>query len=66
MTREEVTNCVQDIRAELQKTLRCVSRPEPDWEGAAKAIDTVNLFSCELWQGCLRESWKVDGRGETP
>lgn len=65
MTRDEVANYVQDIRAELRSALRCVSRPEPDWEGAAKAIDTVNERSCELWQVCLSESWKVEERGET-
>lgn len=61
MTRDDAINAVQDIRAELRAALRCASRPEPDWEGAAKAIDTVNEQSCELWQGCLRESWRKHG-----
>ena len=61
MTREELTSIVQHIRSGLRAALRCASRPEPDWEGAARALDKVNEQSCELWQGCVRESWRNDG-----
>lgn len=61
MTREELTSIVQHIRSGLRAALRCASRPEPDWEGAARAIDKVNGLSCELWQGCIREGWRKDG-----
>lgn len=65
MTCEELTSAVQDMRAELRSVLRCTHRPNPDWEGAAKALDKVNEMSCEVWQGCLRESWSVAEREET-
>lgn len=61
MTREELTSAVQHIRSGLRAALRCASRPEPDWDGAAKALDKVNELSCELWQGCVRESRRKDG-----
>lgn len=61
MSREELTSIVQHIRSGLRAALRCASRPEPDWEGAARALDKVNKLSCELWQGCVRESWRKDG-----
>ena len=60
MTREELTYAVQHIRSGLRAALRCASRPEPDWEGAARALDKVNDLSCELWQGCVRESWRTN------
>ena len=71
MTRDEMTAAVQCMRAGLRAALRCASRPEPDWAGAAKELDGVNEMSCELWQGCVRESWRRhaaptdDERGET-
>ena len=61
MTRDEMVAAVQDIRAELRTALRRASVPEPDWEGAARALDKVNELSCELWQGCVRESWGRHG-----
>ena len=57
VTRELLLASVQTMRAALRAALRCASRPEPDWEGAARALDKVNELSCELWQGCVRESW---------
>ena len=65
MTREELVASVQDMRAALRVVVRCTSRPNPDWAGAEKALDAVNELSCELWQGCVRESWRAaerDGR----
>ena len=61
VTREELVVAVQDMRVALRAALRCASRPEPDWEGAARALDKVNERSCELWQGCVRESWRRHG-----
>lgn len=58
MTREELVVAVQTMRSALRAALRCASRPEPDWDGAARALDKVNEMSCELWQGCVRESWR--------
>ena len=57
MTRDEMVASVQVMRAGLRAALRCASRPEPDWAGAAKELDGVNELSCELWQECVRESW---------
>ena len=61
VTRDEMVAAVQDMRAGLRAALRCASRPEPDWEGAARALDKVNELSCELWQGCIRENWGRHG-----
>ena len=61
VTRDEMVAAVQDMRAGLRAALRCASRPEPDWEGAARALDKVNELSCELWQGCIRENWRRHG-----
>ena len=61
VTRDELVASVQTMRSALRTALRCASRPEPDWEGAARALDKVNERSCELWQGCVRESWRNDG-----
>ena len=61
VTRELLLASVQTMRSALRAALRCASRPEPDWEGAARALDKVNELSCELWQGCVRESWRNDG-----
>lgn len=61
MTRDELVASVQTMRAALCAALRCASRPEPDWDGAARALDKVNELSCELWQGCVRESRRKDG-----
>ena len=65
MTRDEMVAAVQDIRAELRAALRRASVSEPDWDGAARALDKVNGLSCELWRGCIRESWRAEERGET-
>ena len=61
VTREVLVASVQTMRASLRAALRCASRPEPDWDGAARALDKVNELSCELWQGCIRESWRRHG-----
>ena len=61
VTRDEMVANVQTMRAALRAALRCASRPEPDWEGAARALDKVNELSCELWQGCIRERWRRHG-----
>ena len=61
VTRDEMVANVQTMRAALRAALRCASRPEPDWEGAARALDKVNELSCELWQGCIRENWRRYG-----
>ena len=61
VTRELLLASVQAMRSALRAALRCASRPEPDWDGAARALDKVNELSCELWQGCVRESWRNDG-----
>ena len=61
MTRDEMVVNVQIMRAGLRAALRCASRPEPDWEGAARALDKVNELSCELWRDCVRESRRNDG-----
>lgn len=74
MTRDELVADVQIMRAGLRAALRCASGPQPDWAGAAKELDGINEMSCEMWRGCIRESWRVaaeaaarDGeRGETP
>ena len=59
MTRDEMVANVQIMRAALRAALRCASGPVPDWAGAAKELDGVNEMSCELWRGCIRESWRV-------
>ena len=61
MTRDEMVANVQIMRASLRAALRCASRPEPDWDGAARALDKINELSCELWQGCVREGRRNDG-----
>ena len=61
VTREVLLASVQTMRAALRAALRCASRPEPDWDGAARALGKVNELSCELWQGCVRESWRRYG-----
>ena len=61
VTRDEMVANVQTMRSALRTALRCASRPEPDWDGAARALDKINELSCELWQGCVRESWRNDG-----
>ena len=61
VTREVLVASVQTMRAALRAALRCASGPEPDWEGAARELDKVNELSCELWQGCVRESWRRHG-----
>ena len=65
VTRDELVASVQTMRAALRAALRRASGPVPDWAGAAKELDGVNELSCELWQGCIRESWRAEERGET-
>lgn len=62
MTRDEMVANVQTMRAGLRAALRCASGPVPDWAGAAKELDGVNELSCELWRGCVRESWRAAER----
>lgn len=48
------------MRDDLSRALRCLSIPDPDWEGAARALDEVNERSCRLWRECVRESRRSD------
>lgn len=51
----EARERVGEIRAELRRAMRCVSRPEPDWAGAARALDEANGITCGLWCRCVTE-----------
>ena len=62
MTADDARDRVGEIRAELRRAMRALSRPKPDWEGAARALDEANDTTCGLWSDCVRESWrKKDG-----
>lgn len=65
MTRDDLAAAVQIVRAELRAALRCASRPEPDWDGAAGHLyraerDCRRAATTCVWQGVEDE----DERGE--
>lgn len=59
MTADDARDRISEMREALRRASRAVSVPKPDWAGAARAMDGVNEQSCELWQACVRESWKA-------
>ena len=62
MTADEARERVTEMREALRRAMRSLSRPKPDWAGAARALDEANDVTCGLWSDCVRESWrKKDG-----
>lgn len=58
MTTEKARDLIAEMRGGLSRALRCLSIPDADWAGAARALDGVNELTCRLWQECVRESWR--------
>lgn len=56
MTPERARDIIAEARGGLSRALRCLSIPDTDWAGAARALDGVNELTCRLWQACVRES----------
>ena len=59
MTDKEARDRVTTMRDGLRRAMRALSRPKPDWAGAARALDEVNDASCRAWADCVRESWRM-------
>lgn len=55
MTADDARDRVGEIRAELRRAMRALSRPKPDWEGAARALDEANDELTSLWCRCVTE-----------
>lgn len=58
MTADEARERIGDIRAELRRAMRAISRPEPDWEGAEAAADECVRMSAELQSRCWLEDFE--------
>lgn len=59
MTADEARDRVGEIRAELRRAMRAISRTEPDWGGAVDALLEASREASELALRCLDE--KVRG-----
>lgn len=55
MTPDEARERIEVMRAELRRAMRCVSVPEPDWNGAAGALDNMSEELMSLWVKCKLE-----------
>lgn len=58
MTADEARDRIGEIRAELRRAMRAISRTEPDWEAAADAASECVRMSAELQTRCWLEGWE--------
>lgn len=62
MTADEARDRVGEMREAMRRAMRALSRPRPDWAGAARALDEANEEITSLWCRCvtehLRETWR--------
>ena len=62
MTAGEARERVGEIRAELRRAMRSLSRPEPDWPGAAGALVDASDMTRDLARMCASEERKEGAR----
>lgn len=58
MTADEARERIGDIRVELRRAMRAISRTEPDWEAAADAASECVRMSAELQSRCWMEDFE--------
>lgn len=56
MTADEARVHVTEARRLLDRAMRALSVPEPDWEGARKSLDWAATLCMELTRDCRREA----------
>ena len=60
MTAEEARDRVGDIRAELRRAMRALSRPEADWDSAAGHLYRAERDCRRLATDCIRQEVEED------
>lgn len=58
MTADEARDRIGEIRAELRRAMRLLSRPDVDWEAAEDATSECVRMSAELQSRCWLNGWK--------
>lgn len=58
MTADKARERIGDIRAELRRAMRAMSRPEPDWKAAEDAANECVRMSAELQARCWLEDFE--------
>ena len=58
MTADEARGRIGEIRAELRRAMRLLSRPDVDWEAAEGAASECVRMSAELQSRCWLNGWK--------
>lgn len=56
MTADEARDRVTEARRLLNRAMRALSRPSPDWGRAAATLDWAATLCMELARDCRRES----------
>lgn len=60
MTAEEARDRVTAARRSLDRAMRALSVPGPDWEMARESLDWAATLAMELARDCRRESRRGD------
>lgn len=59
MSPEEVREGIEDARRHLDAAMRCMSVPKPEWEQAARELNTVEEACWLLGIPCYEEAAKI-------
>ena len=60
MTADEARDRVGDIRAELRRAMRLLSRPDVDWDSAAGRLYRAEMEARRLACDCVRQGVEED------
>lgn len=63
MTADDARDRVGEVREAMRRAMRSLSRPKPDWAGAARALDEANEELANLWCRCVTEHLREMRRG---
>ena len=63
MTADEARERVGDIRAELRRAMRLLSRPGVDWDSAAWRLHRAEMEARRLACDCVRQGVEEDESG---
>ena len=64
MTADEARERVGEIRRALDRAVRSLSVPGPDWGGAVDALLGASADASDLAMKCLDEKVRGDGHGD--